>query len=271
MGSSVASGKMPKVKREKKKVAPAPYMAAKTAPKKVVNPLIEKRPKNFGIGADIQPKRDLSHFVRWPKYIRLQRQKAVLLQRLRVPPSINQFTQTLDKQTATKLFTLLHKYRPETKAQKKARLTAKAEKKAEGKDEAPGKKPVVIKYGLNHVTSLVENKKALLVVIAHDVDPIEIVVWLPALCRKMGVPYCIVKGKARLGKVVHKKTATALCFAGIRSEDKHSLNNLIETVRNNYNERFDEIRKHWGGGIMGSKSLAAQAKLEKAKMREMKM
>lgn len=44
--------------------------------------------------------------------------------------------------------------------------------------------------------------KAQLVVIAHDVDPIELVVWLPALCRKMEIPYCIVKGKARLGAVV---------------------------------------------------------------------
>jgi hypothetical protein len=30
--------------------------------------------------------------------------------------------------------------------------------------------------------------KAQLVVITHDVDPIELVVWLPALCRKMEVP-----------------------------------------------------------------------------------
>merc|ERR1712029_829482 len=207
----------------------------------------------------------MGHFVRWPKYIRLQRQKAVLLQRLKVPPSINQFTQTLDKQTATKLFTLLHKYRPETKAQTKARLTAKAEKKAEGKDEAPGKKPVVIKYGLNHVTSLVENKKAQLVVIAHDVDPIEIVVWLPALCRKMGVPYCIVKGKARLGKLVHKKTATAIAVTGVRQEDKHSLEKVSEVLRTNYNERVEEIKRNWGGGIMGGKSVAKVAKLEKAK------
>merc|ERR1712212_285603 len=262
----------PKTKRVKvKKVAAAPLKVQK-APVKKVNVLIEKRPKNFGIGADVQPKRDLSRFVRWPKYIRLQRQKRILCERLKVPPSINQFTQTLEQQTAIQLFKLMHKYKPETKKEKKERLTAIAAKRAEtGQAAAAGKKPIVLKYGINHVTNLVESRKAQLVVIAHDVDPIEIVVWLPALCRKMGVPYCIVRGKARLGKLVHKKTATALCFAGIRSEDKHSFNNLCEAVKNNYNERFDEIRKHWGGGIMGSKSLAAQAKLEKAKMREMKM
>ena len=38
-------------------------------------------------------------------------------------------------------------------------------------------------------------------VIAHDIDPIELIVWLPALCRKMGVPYAIVKGKSRIGQV----------------------------------------------------------------------
>jgi large subunit ribosomal protein L7Ae len=48
----------------------------------------------------------------------------------------------------------------------------------------------------------VEKKKAQLVLIANDVDPIELVIFLPALCRKMGVPYCIVKNKARLGRVV---------------------------------------------------------------------
>lgn len=67
------------------------------------------------------------------------------------------------------------------------------------------KKPYAAKYGLNHVVGLIENKKAQLVLIANDVDPIELVVFLPALCRKMGIPYAIVKGKARLGTVVHQK------------------------------------------------------------------
>merc|ERR1712048_756533 len=104
-----------KPKKGKKKVAAAPLVARKVEVKKTVNPLFEKRPRNFGIGQDIQPKRDLSRFVRWPKYIRLQRQKAVLQTRLKIPPAINQFQTTLDRTTATQLFKLLDKYRPETK------------------------------------------------------------------------------------------------------------------------------------------------------------
>jgi len=54
----------PAKKATGKKVAPAPYPVKSTAAKKPpVNPLIEKRPKNFGIGQDIQPKRDLTRYV----------------------------------------------------------------------------------------------------------------------------------------------------------------------------------------------------------------
>lgn len=126
--------------------------------------------------------------------------------RLKVPPAIAQFQNVLDKNTATTAFKLLNKYKPETKAEKKERLTAEATAIADGKKkEDVSKKPYTVKYGLNHVVGLIENKKASLVLIPNDVDPIELVVFLPALCRKMGVPYAIIKGKARLGTVVHKK------------------------------------------------------------------
>lgn len=55
-------------------------------------------------------------------------------------------------------------------------------------------------------------------VIASDVDPIELVVWLPALCRKMDVPYCFVRGKAVLGQLVHLKNAAALALTEVRKE-----------------------------------------------------
>ena len=95
------------------------------------------------------------------------------------------------------------------------------------------KKPIYAKSGLNHVVALVEAKKAALVVIAHDVDPIELVVFLPALCRKMGVPYVIVKGKARLGTVVHRKTVAVLAIQEVRSEDDRELATLISAAQAN--------------------------------------
>ena len=95
------------------------------------------------------------------------------------------------------------------------------------------KKPLFVKYGLNHTVALIEAKKASLVVIAHDVDPIELVVYLPALCRKMGVPYVIVKGKARLGTVVHKKTAAVLTVQDVKSEDQRELTTIISAAKAN--------------------------------------
>ena len=59
--------------------------------------LFKKNARNFRLGGDLQPKRDLTRFVRWPRYIRIQRQKRILMQRLKVPPAINQFSQTLEK------------------------------------------------------------------------------------------------------------------------------------------------------------------------------
>merc|ERR1719277_2763835 len=139
-----------------------------------------------------------------------------------MPPSLNQFNSTIDKNQAATLLRLLKKYVPETREEKKARLMEMAQQKKDGQ-EVKTKKPQVIKYGLNHVTTLVENKTAKLVAIAHDVDPIELVVWLPALCRKKDVPYCIVKGKSRLGQLVHKKSAACVALTTVNNEDKKEL------------------------------------------------
>ena len=143
------------------------------------------------------------------------------------------------------------KYQPEDKAAKADRLKAIAE--GGKKDD---KAPHVIKFGLKHVTYLIESKKAKLVCIASDVDPVELVVWLPALCKKMDVPYCIVKDKSRLGTVTRQKTCAAVAFTSVRKEDQHSLDQLKSTFKAMYN---DVTRHPWGGGIMGLKT---QRKLE---------
>ena len=179
-----------------------------------------------------------------------------------MPPALARFAKAADRNLAASAFKLLLKYRPEDKAEKKARLVAEAEARASGAKDEKKKKPVVVKFGLNHVTDLVESGKAKLVVIAHDVDPIELVVWLPALCKKVGVPFLIVKGKARLGAVVHQKTAAALAITEVKGEDDRELAKLVESANAAF---LDGPRVGWGGGIMGVKS---QAKT-KAKEREL--
>lgn len=261
-----------------KKPAPAAKPITKTAAtkakaaKKAEKPtwqslhphLFEKNAKDYRIGRDILPKkRDLSRYVKWPRYVRIQRQRAILRQRLKVPPALNQFSKTLDKNQATNIFSLLARYRPESAADKKTRLLSQASAESKNQEVKQKSKPKFIKYGLNHITRLIETKKAQLVVIAHDVEPVELVVWLPALCRKEDVPYCIVKGKARLGQLVHKKTATALAITDVSKEDVPKLQQLTQSFRTAYNDATSD-RKKWGGGIMGHKAqvvIAQRAKI----------
>jgi len=245
-----------------KKLPSAPLGAGK-AKKAQKNPLFEKTPRNYRLGGDIQPKRNLTRFIKWPKYVRLQRQKRIMLCRLKVPPTIAQFNQTIDKNQATSLLRLCKKYMPETREAKKNRLMEMAQHKKDGGKDEKTKKPQVLKFGLNHVTTLVEEKVAKLVVIAHDVDPIELVCWLPALCRKKDVPYCIIKGKARLGQLVHKKTASCVALTTVRKEDQHDLDTLAKNFHAQFNDNM-EIRRRWGGGIMGIKSQHVTQRREKA-------
>jgi len=231
--------------------------------REMFKPLFEKRPRNFGIGQDIPPKREVTRFVRWPKYVVLQRQKRVLERRLKVPPTLNQFRKTLDTHTKNELFKFAAKYKPEGRKEKKKRLrgaaskaaaaTKKDAKKAADTSAAQKKRPE-IKFGIQRVTRLIESGRAKLVVIAHDVDPIEITLWLPTLCHKLDIPYCIVKGKAALGRLVGMKTATCLAFTTVRSDDGSRFNKLLDSIRATFNDKYDETRRHWGGMQMGRRS-----------------
>merc|ERR1712008_78059 len=146
----------------------------------------------------------------------------------------------------------------ETAAAKKQRVK-EAAAKAGGKADSGSKAANVVKFGLKHVTTLIEEKKAELVLIACDVDPIELVMWMPALCRKMEVPFMFVKDKARMGALVHMKTTSVLAFTGVNKGDNKQLGILKDLALEKFNNNTDLMRK-WGGGIMGLKT---QAKLDK--------
>eukprot|EP01062_Namystynia_karyoxenos_P013473 TRINITY_DN1485_c0_g1_i3.p2 TRINITY_DN1485_c0_g1~~TRINITY_DN1485_c0_g1_i3.p2 ORF type:complete len:285 (+),score=158.02 TRINITY_DN1485_c0_g1_i3:75-857(+) len=252
---------MPKAKPALKKGAkPAPKKGAakkgakgkKQPEEDTRNHLLVARPKNFAIGNDLDNrKRDVTRFVLWPKYIQRQRQKRVLERRLKVPPALNQFRLTLDKQTTAELFKLMAKYKPETRKEKQDRLKAEAEKKKADPKAQPAKKKGALKYGIQQVTRMIEEKRAKLVVIAADVDPIEVVIWLPALCKAQGVPYCIVGSKAALGRIVGMKTCTCAAFDSVRGEDAGAFGKLEDSVNSGFLSKYDELRKKWGGLQMG--------------------
>lgn len=56
-------------------------------------------------------KKDLVRFIKWPKYIRIQRQRRIFCQKLKIPPAVYQFSKTLDKNMTNQLFQLLSNYK----------------------------------------------------------------------------------------------------------------------------------------------------------------
>jgi len=243
--------------------------------------LFQARPKDWTLGVSVPHKRDLTHFVAWPRYVRIARQKRILLNRLKCPPAINMFRHTLDKATAVSLFKLMAKMRPEEDAARRKRRLENAKRLAEAlppvkegekvdkkarratrqqvlKDIA-AQRPIALRYGLNNVTNLITRNKAQLVVIASDVDPLELVLWLPALCRKKKVPFCIVKNKARLGQLVHRKTTSVIAFTDVPKDLRADFTQLVDTIKSQFLDNQHLLRE-WGEPVMGLKHNAREAK-----------
>lgn len=55
----------------------------------------------------------------------------------------------------------------------------------------------------------------------------------------------------------------------VDSGDRTNFNNIVEVIKTNFNDRASELSRHWGGGLLGSKSAARIAKLERAKAKEL--
>jgi large subunit ribosomal protein L7Ae len=165
------------------------------------------------------------------------------------------------------LFKLIKKYKVESKEEKKARLVAAAQDKKAGKN-TQNSKPNLLKFGLNQITTLVEQKAAQLVVIASDVDPIELVCWLPALCRATETPFCIVKTQSSLGKFVGLKRTTAIAITSVDKADQHALDQLKELFKTKFNNELAFANKA-SKPTMGIKFQHKEAAIKKAKDAEL--
>ena len=91
-----------------------------------------------------------------------------------------------------------------------------------------------VRKGVNEVTKAVEREQAKLVLIAMDVNPPEIVMHLPPLCKEKNIPYIFVKSKEELGRAAGIKrpaSSVAIIDPGPYAKDLDELIRKINEAR----------------------------------------
>lgn len=86
-----------------------------------------------------------------------------------------------------------------------------------------------LRVGTNEVTKSSERAEAKLVVMAEDVDPVEILVHIPMLCEEKRIPYLYVPKKQRLGQSAGLTKSAASVAVVEAGEAKALLEELAQT------------------------------------------
>ncbi len=87
-----------------------------------------------------------------------------------------------------------------------------------------------IRKGVNEVIKSIERGQAKFVVISTDVDPPEIVAFLPTLCDEKKIPYMFVPSKAQLGEVAGIAVAASAVSITDPGEAKGYLEEIVKKV-----------------------------------------
>ncbi len=85
--------------------------------------------------------------------------------------------------------------------------------------------------GTNEVTKVVERQQAVLVVIAEDVEPVEVVAHLPVLCDEKKVAYAYVPLKDELGKSVGMPVSTSAAAIVKPGKAKDIIEDIIKKTK----------------------------------------
>jgi large subunit ribosomal protein L7Ae len=87
-----------------------------------------------------------------------------------------------------------------------------------------------IKKGINEATKSIERGIARLVVIAEDVEPQEVIMYLPGLCDDKKAPYIFVTSKADLGNAAGIERPTAAVAIIVEGKSKELVDDLVEKI-----------------------------------------
>ncbi|MHA1965142.1 MAG: 50S ribosomal protein L7Ae [Candidatus Thorarchaeota archaeon] len=87
-----------------------------------------------------------------------------------------------------------------------------------------------IKKGINEATKSIERGIARLVVVAEDVEPQEVIMYLPGLCDDKKAPYIFVTSKADLGNAAGIERPTAAVAIIVEGKAKELVDDLVEKI-----------------------------------------
>lgn len=87
-----------------------------------------------------------------------------------------------------------------------------------------------IKKGINETTKAIERGQAKLVLIAMDVDPPEIVSFLPILCEEKKIPYMFIPSKRELGEAAGIAVSASAAVIIEEGEAKTYLEEIIKKI-----------------------------------------
>ncbi|CAO2634343.1 60S ribosomal protein L7a [Lemmus lemmus] len=82
------------------------------------------------------------------------------------------------------------------------------------------------------------------------------------------IPLLHHQGEGQAGAGSPQEDMLPAVFTQVNVEDKGALAKLVEAIRTN-DDRYDELCHHWGGNILGPKSVTHIAKLGMAKDKEL--
>lgn len=93
------------------------------------------------------------------------------------------------------------------------------------------KKSGKLKIGVNEATKMIERGVAKLVIIARDVQPQELVMHLPIICKEKNIPYSFVQAKKELGERAGLSVGTSAVAVLDEGELKKELEDIVKKVR----------------------------------------
>lgn len=88
-----------------------------------------------------------------------------------------------------------------------------------------------VRKGTNETTKSVERGLAKLALIAENVEPVEIVLHIPLLCKDRNTPYIVVPDKKTLGSQVGLPVGASSVAIENPGEGAKQLNELLEKIK----------------------------------------